>query len=377
MAEGSGAASPSRRRLSEKALSGLSRLSESIPGRRSSIRFQEAMWDVPRGGHHYVRIHDSTRRCDILFLVPTQHLVQQGMLFSARVHFERPDPGPDFLENCAKAGVPDGWARRALSAGRRLPEDVYEWVQQQQQHPPASGCKMTIIEEVPPGEFASTTLSSGEHVRVELPAGAIAGQELLFVLPPTTPEGHAEEVTAACFAKKKGPRSLTGKRSWQGRWFELTSTAVQYFEVGADAEVLSRSVIPLSSLEAFRPHDSDDIRLDLQLQDGTIFAIKLDSNDRRELWVRYLQTLVVENLARIQREERLLAVGAMRRTSTIEADVRSSSMPRVAEGQGGEEAEEEDSISGRGEQGFGAGLGSVELDEEAEKERVDALFFRV
>ena len=89
------------------------------------------------------------------------------------------------------------------------------------------------------------------------------------------------------------------------------------------------------------------------------------------------QTLVVENLARIQREERLLAVGAMRRTSTIEGDVRSSSMPRVAEGQGGEEAEEEDSISGRGEQGFGAGLGSVELDEEAEKERVDALFFRV
>ena len=76
-----------------------------------------------------------------------------------------------------------------------------------------------------------------EHVRVELPAGAIAGQELLFVLPPTTPEGEAEEVTAACFAKKKGPRSITGKRSWQARWFELTSTAVQYFEVGADAQV--------------------------------------------------------------------------------------------------------------------------------------------
>ena len=191
MAEDSGAASPSRRRLSEKALSGLSRLSESIPGRRSSIKSQEAMWDVPRGGHHYVRIHDSARKRDILFLVPTQHLVQQGMLFSARVHFERPNPDPGFLETCAKAGIPDGWARRALSAGRRLPEDVYEWVQQQQQHPPASGCKMTIIEEVPPGEFASTTLSSGEHVRVELPAGAIAGQELLFVLPPTTPEGCA------------------------------------------------------------------------------------------------------------------------------------------------------------------------------------------
>ena len=238
MAEDSAAASPSRRRLSEKALSGLSRLSESIPrGRRLSKLSQEAMCDEPRGGHHYVRIHDSARKCDILFLVPTQHLVEQGMLFSARVHFERPDPEPGFLQSCAKAGIPDGWARRALSAGRRLPEDVYEWVQQQQQHPPASGCKMTIIEEVPPGEYASTTLSSGEHVRVELPAGAIAGQELLFVLPPTTPEGEAEEVTAACFAKKKGPRSITGKRSWQARWFELTSTAVQYFEVGADAEV--------------------------------------------------------------------------------------------------------------------------------------------
>ena len=270
MAEDSAAASPSRRRLSEKALSGLSRLSESIPrGRRLSKLSQEAMCDEPRGGHHYVRIHDSARKCDILFLVPTQHLVEQGMLFSARVHFERPDPEPGFLQSCAKAGIPDGWARRALSAGRRLPEDVYEWVQQQQQHPPASGCKMTIIEEVPPGEYASTTLSSGEHVRVELPAGAIAGQELLFVLPPTTAEGcaprlpkpaplagaaaslahtpplslslalarHAEEVTAACFAKKKGPRSITGKRSWQARWFELTSTAVQYFEVGADAQV--------------------------------------------------------------------------------------------------------------------------------------------
>ena len=157
--------------------------------RRTSIKAQEAMWEVPRGGHHYVRIHDSARKRDILFLVPTQHLVQQGMLFSARVHFERPDPEPGFLESCARVGIPDGWARRALSAGRRLPEDVSEWVQLQKDHPPASGCKMTIIEEVPPGEFASTTLSSGEHVRVELPAGAIAGQELLFVLPPTTPDG--------------------------------------------------------------------------------------------------------------------------------------------------------------------------------------------
>ena len=60
---------------------------------------------------------------------------------------------------------------------------------------------------------------------------------------------HAEEVTAACFAKKKGPRSITGKRSWQGRWFELTSTAVQYFEVGADAEVL----LPLSHTLSHTP----------------------------------------------------------------------------------------------------------------------------
>ena len=59
---------------------------------------------------------------------------------------------------------------------------------------------------------------------------------------------------------------MTGKRSWQVRWFELTSTAVQYFEVGSDAEVLSRSVLPLSSLAAFRPHETDLIRLDLQLQ---------------------------------------------------------------------------------------------------------------
>ena len=36
-------------------------------------------------------------------------------------------------------------------------------------------------------------------------------------------------------------------------------------------QVLSRSVIPLSSLDAFRPHETDDIRLDLQLQDGTAF----------------------------------------------------------------------------------------------------------
>ena len=56
-------------------------------------------------------------------------------------------------------------------------------------------------------------------------------------------------MTAACFAKKKGPRSITGKRSWQGRWFELTSTAVQYFEVGADAEVL----LPLSHTLSHTP----------------------------------------------------------------------------------------------------------------------------
>ena len=37
-------------------------------------------------------------------------------------------------------------------------------------------------------------------------------------------------------------------------------------------QVLSRSVIPLSSLDAFRPHETDDARLDLQLQDGTAFG---------------------------------------------------------------------------------------------------------
>ena len=92
------------------------------------------------------------------------------------------------------------------------------------------------------------------------------------------------------------------------------------------------------------------------------------------------QTLVTENLARIEREEKLVITPseARRRTSAIEGDVRSSSMPQAAGGQGGEEAEEESSVSGRGEEGFGAqSLGSVELDEEAEKERVDALFFRV
>lgn len=61
-------------------------------GRRTSLRAQQSMWEMPRGGHHYVRIHDSARRRDILFLVPTQHLVQQNMLFSARVHFEQPEP---------------------------------------------------------------------------------------------------------------------------------------------------------------------------------------------------------------------------------------------------------------------------------------------
>ena len=37
-------------------------------------------------------------------------------------------------------------------------------------------------------------------------------------------------------------------------------------------QVLSRSVIPLSSLDAFRPHETDDARLDLQLQDRTALA---------------------------------------------------------------------------------------------------------
>ena len=30
---------------------------------------------------------------------------------------------------------------------------------------------------------------------------------------------------------------LSSKGKWQARWFEVTSSAVQYFEVGADAEV--------------------------------------------------------------------------------------------------------------------------------------------
>ena len=77
------------------------------------------------------------------------------------------------------------------------------------------------------------------------------------------------------------------------------------------------------------------------------------------------QALVEANLERLEREEREVAEGKVRRASDIEGDVRSSSTSQ------GEEAEEE-------EEGFGAGLirGEV-LDEEAERERVDALFFRV
>ena len=300
---------------------------------------------------------------------------------------------PGFLASCAKVGIADGWARRALSAGRRLPEDVYEWVQMQKEHPPASGCKMTIIEEVPPGEFASTTLSSGEHVRVELPAGAIAGQELLFVLPPTTPDGHAEEIVAAGFAKKKGPRGITGKRSWHVRWFELTPSAVQYFEVGSDAELLSRSVLPLSSVEGFRAHETDATRIDLQLSDGGAFALKLDSADRRELWLRLLQTLTEANAARILREEQELAAGGnqrgARRQTLMTGDVSSSSVhdgeptsPAAAggegEGEGEMEAEaEEEAAAPAAEEEGATSLGGRLEDEEAERERVDALFFRV
>lgn len=253
---------------------------------------------------------------------------------------------------------------------------MYEWVQMQKDHPPASGCKMTIIEEVPPGEFASTTLSSGEHVRVELPAGAIAGQELLFVLPPTTPDGHAEEIVAAGFAKKKGPRGITGKRSWHVRWFELTPSAVQYFEVGSDAELLSRSVLPLSSVESFRAHETDVSRIDLQLHDGTAFALKLDSTDRRELWLRLLHTVTEANAARILAEEQALAAagkqGDARRQSLVTGDVASSSVQDgeltspAGEGEGESEADDDAPVMG----------GRLE-DEEAERERVDSLFFRV
>ena len=77
------------------------------------------------------------------------------------------------------------------------------------------------------------------------------------------------------------------------------------------------------------------------------------------------QALVEANLERLEREEREVAEGKVRRASDIEGDVRSSSTSQ------GEEGEEE-------EEGSGAALirGGV-LDEEAERERVDALFFRV
>ena len=79
------------------------------------------------------------------------------------------------------------------------------------------------------------------------------------------------------------------------------------------------------------------------------------------------QALVEANLERLQREEREVAEGKVRRASVIEGDVRSSSTSQ------GEEGEEDDATAG-----FGAGLiRGVELDEEAERERVDALFFRV
>ena len=79
------------------------------------------------------------------------------------------------------------------------------------------------------------------------------------------------------------------------------------------------------------------------------------------------QALVEANLERVEREEREVAEGKVRRASAIEGDVLSSSTSQ------GEEGEEEDSTAG-----FGAGLiRGVELDEEAERERVDALFFRV
>ena len=52
--------------------------------------------------------------------------------------------------------------------------------------------------------------------------------------------------------------------------------------------------------------------LDLQLSDGGAFALKLDSADRRELWLRLLQTVTEANAARILREEQELAAAGKR-----------------------------------------------------------------
>ena len=65
------------------------------------------------------------------------------------------------------------------------------WVRMQKEQPPATGCRMAIAANVQPGNSVSTTISNGEQVQVQLKNGAFAGQQLLFLLPPTASNGCA------------------------------------------------------------------------------------------------------------------------------------------------------------------------------------------
>ena len=175
----------------------------------------------------------------MLFIVPEQ----DGLIFTADVEYDDPEPPGGYLEGCGELGIPRGWALRALSAGEDTPDSARAWVLEQIQNPPSSGCRMTVKQPVEPGGMASTTLSNGECVYAKLDGGAAAGQvrcappsrrreaplcrapsgratrvrspaqDLLFVLPPINRDGEREVRTTSAASTGRRPRLASRPRA--------------------------------------------------------------------------------------------------------------------------------------------------------------------
>jgi len=162
---------------------------------------------------------------------------------------------------------------------------------------------VTVPEGHVPGTPLVAELENGMTLLVPTTMYSKARQEILFRLPNLVASGgesmdtvDSVQVVMKGQLKKKSPKGLPGVHAWQTRWFELTPTALMYWELSVLESAEKKGRIILSDVIGVRAHQvkKDDHRFDLLLRNKRLFELKSRTLAERDEWVSKLQDALLK-----------------------------------------------------------------------------------
>ena len=114
----------------------------------------------------------------------------------------------------------------------------------------------------------------------------------------------AQLVLCSGFLDKRSPKTLMGVSAWQTRWFELTPTALTYWEpmeAGIEAakrkegdldslKPVYRGCIELSEMVGVRVDSKNEMRFELLMKSKRLFQLSAMDAAERQKWARAVPT---------------------------------------------------------------------------------------